>query len=152
MISLADFVNVPSVGWLDGVETSSQPAGRGSCGDTNKNCAVRPPGFLMSVSRVKGAETRTPRPEQAGRPLWRDSGVERRGGPYALHDRGAENMMAAVTNAGDSPDQAAAWYSWIRPPRTSRRRTSRVAPDRGGGVPGGAGARRSNPRWGRFSL
>ena len=35
MISLADFVNVPSGGWLEGVETSSHPAGRGSCGDTN---------------------------------------------------------------------------------------------------------------------
>ena len=51
MISLADFVNVPSGGLLDGVETSSQPAGRGSCADANTTSAVRPPGFLVSVSR-----------------------------------------------------------------------------------------------------
>ena len=51
MISLADFVNVPSGGCLDGVETSSQPAGRDRCADADTTCAVRPPGFLVSVSR-----------------------------------------------------------------------------------------------------
>ena len=53
MISLADLVNVPSGGWLEGVETSSQPAGRGRCGDANGlRCpptgisGVRQPGLL----------------------------------------------------------------------------------------------------------
>jgi len=51
MISLADFVNVPSAGFLDGVETSSQAAGRDGCADANTSSAVRSPGFLVSVSR-----------------------------------------------------------------------------------------------------
>jgi hypothetical protein len=51
MISLADFVNIPSGGWLEGVETSSQPAGRDRWVGANKHSAVRRPGFLVSVSR-----------------------------------------------------------------------------------------------------
>ena len=52
MISLADFVNVSSGGLLDGVETSSQPAGRDRRVDANTTSAVRPPGLLVSVSRL----------------------------------------------------------------------------------------------------
>jgi hypothetical protein len=46
---------------------------------------------------------------------------------------------------------ATASYSWIRPPRTSIRRTSGTSADIGGSeVP--AGVRRSRPRWGRWAL
>lgn len=48
---LADFINVPFGGFLDGVKTLEPTAGRGSWADANGNPAVRPPGFLVSVSR-----------------------------------------------------------------------------------------------------
>jgi hypothetical protein len=51
-----------------------------------------------------------------------------------------------------APDQAALSYSWMRPPRASRRRTTQVDLEGGPGECCGSGVRRSNPRWGRLRL
>ena len=65
----------------------------------------------------------------------------------ALRHEQSELMLAAA-GVGHS---RGSWYSWMSPPRRSRRRTGRVAVVCLGGV-GWSGGRRSSARWCRCSL
>jgi hypothetical protein len=47
---------------------------------------------------------------------------------------------------------AAKSYSWISPPRMSRRRSCAVETNAAGSLPSPCGTRRPSPRWGRLAL